>query len=226
MANPTPLAALRLRLALPVGENAVFDGWTEAAVNSSAAQIGIDPAQARHAFPKDPPGMIEAWIAGVDAAMEAHFTTELIAAMKVRDRIRSMIWFRLETTGNAREAVRSALAILAMPQNLPLALRTGWRSADLMWRLAGDTATDYNHYTKRLTLSAVYTSTLLAWLDDDSEGWTDTSAFLDRRLADVMRFEKWKSEWRGNAIRRPSLARFLGRLRYPVHKRLAFAWRY
>ena len=85
-----------------------------------------------------------------------------------------------------------------------------------MWRLAGDTATDYNHYTKRLTLSAVYTSTLLAWLDDDSEGFADTAAFLDRRLDDVMRFEKWKGEWRGNAIRRPSLARFLGRLRYPV----------
>jgi ubiquinone biosynthesis protein COQ9 len=108
------------------------------------------------------------------------------------------------------------LAILAMPQNLPLALRTNWRLADLMWRLAGDTATDFNHYTKRLTLSAVYTSTLLAWLDDDSEGFAETAAFLDRRLGDVMRFEKWKADWRGDTIRRPSLARFLGRLRYPV----------
>jgi ubiquinone biosynthesis protein COQ9 len=148
--------------------------------------------------------------------MAAHFTPEVIAAMKVRDRIRSMIWFRLELMAPAREAVRKALAILAMPQNVPLALRTGWRSADLMWRLAGDTATDYNHYTKRLTLSGVYASTLLAWLDDGSEGFADTAAFLDRRLGDVMRFEKWKAEWRGNAIRRPSLARFLGRLRYPV----------
>ncbi len=216
MADPTPLQALRLRLALPIGENAVFDGWTEAAVNAAAAQLGIDPAQARLAFPKDPAHMIEAWIDGVDAAMVARFTPEVVAAMKVRDRIRSMIWFRLETTVPAREAVRKALAILAMPQNVPLALRTGWRSADLMWRLAGDTATDYNHYTKRLTLSAVYTSTLLAWLDDDSEGFADTAEFLDRRLGDVMRFEKWKAEWRGNALRRPSLARFLGRLRYPV----------
>jgi len=217
MADPTPLEALRLRLALTVGENAVFDGWTEAAVNSSAAQLGIEPAQARLAFPKAPADMVEAWIEGVDAAMTANFTPEVVAAMKIRDRIRSMIWFRLETTGPAREAVRSALAILAMPQNVPLALRTGWRSADLMWRLAGDTATDYNHYTKRMTLSAVYASTLLAWLDDGSEQWSDTAAFLDRRLGDVMRFEKWKAEWRGNAIRRPSLARFLGRLRYPVH---------
>jgi ubiquinone biosynthesis protein COQ9 len=216
MADPTPLQALRLRLALPVGENAVFDGWTQAAVNSSAAQIGIEPAQARLAFPKDAAEMIEAWIDGVDAAMIAEFNPEKIAAMKVRDRIRSMIWFRLQTIGDSREAVRSALAILAMPQNVPIGLRTGWRSADLMWRLAGDTATDYNHYTKRLTLSGVYGSTLLAWIDDKSEGWSDSAAFLDRRLGDVMRFEKWKAEWRGNAIRRPSLARFLGRLRYPV----------
>ena len=73
--------------------------------------------------------------------------------------------------------------------------RIGWRSADLMWRIAGDTATDYNHYTKRLILSGVYGSTLLVWLDDQSEGWMETGAFLDRRLADVMRFEKWKANW-------------------------------
>ena len=216
MADLTPLQALRLRLALPVGENAVFDGWTEAAVNSAARQLGIDPAQARLAFPKVSAHMVEAWIDGIDAALAAHFTPEVVAAMKVRDRIRSMILFRLETTAAAREASRQALAIFAMPQNVPLALRTNWRSSDLMWRLAGDTVTDFNHYTKRLTLSAVYTSTLLAWLDDDSEGFADTAAFLDRRLGDVMRIEKLKSDWRGNAIRRPSLARFLGRLRYPV----------
>ena len=149
--------------------------------------------------------------------MEARCTPEVVAAMEVRDRIRSMILYRIEVTTPAREAVRKALAILGMPQNLALGLRAGWRSADLMWRLAGDTATDYNHYTKRLTLSGVYTTTLLAWLDDDSEGFIETEAFLDRRLGDVMKFEKWKADWRGNAIRRPSLARFLGRLRYPVH---------
>ena len=95
--------------------------------------------------------------------------------------------------GPAREAVRRALAILAMPQNVPLALRIGWRTADLMWRIAGDTSTDFNHYTKRMTLGAVYGSTLLVWLDDQSEGWSDTAAFLDRRIDDVMQFEKFKA---------------------------------
>ena len=216
MAKQTPLEALRRRLALKVGEHAVFDGWTPKAVDSAAVELGIEPAQARLAFPKDPPQMIEAWIVGVDAAMEAHFTPKVIAKLRVSQRIRAMIWFRLETTGPAREAVRSALSTLAMPQNVPLALRIGWRSADTMWRLAGDTATDYNHYSKRLILSGVYTATLLAWLDDQSEAWTETAAFLDRRLGDVGKFEKWKAEWRGNDFRRPSLARFLGRLRYPA----------
>ena len=214
--TPTPLEAIRLKLALAVGENAVFDGWTQKAVDSAAVQLGIDPAQARLAFPKDAPRMVEAWIEGVDAAMEARFTPKKIAEMKVRDRIRALIWYRLEVMAPAREAVRTALSILAMPQNMPLALRIGWRSADLMWRIAGDTATDYNHYTKRLILSGVYGSTLLAWLDDQSEGWMETGAFLDRRLADVMRFEKWKATWLGNDLHRPSLTRFLGRLRYPA----------
>ena len=213
--QPTPLEAVRLRLALPVGENAVFDGWTETAVDSAASQLGIETSVARLAFPKQPAKMVEAWIEGIDAAMEDAFPPERIAAMKIRDRIRSLIWFRLEAAAPAREAVRSALSILAMPQNVPLALRTGWRSADAMWRIAGDTASDFNHYTKRLTLSGVYTATLFAWLDDQSEGWADTAAFLDRRLADVMKFEKLKADWRANAIRRPSLSRFLGRLRYP-----------
>ena len=217
MTEPTPLAAVRARLALPVGENAVFDGWSAKAVETAAGQLGIDPALARLAFPKRQTGMIEAYIAAVDAAMAAHFTPDRIAALKVRERIRELVWFRLQTMGPAREAVRSALAILAMPQNAVKALGLGWNSADLMWRLAGDTATDFNHYSKRLTLSALYAATLLAWLDDDSEGWLETSSFLDRRIGDVMRFEQWKAGWRGSAERRPSFSRFLGRLRYPPH---------
>jgi ubiquinone biosynthesis protein COQ9 len=213
---PTPLEAIRRKLALAVGEHAAFDGWTQKAVDAAADQLGIDRAQARLAFPKRQAEMVDAYIQGVDAAMEAKFTPDMIATMKVRDRIRSLVWFRLETMAPAREAVRTGLSILAMPQNVALGARIAWRSADLMWRITGDTATDYNHYSKRLILSGVYGSTLLAWLDDQSEGWSETGAFLDRRLAGVMRFEKWKAAWRGNDLHRPSLTRFLGRLRYPA----------
>jgi len=211
---PSPLEKLRRQLALAIGENAVFDGWTRAAVDSAAAQLGIDPVQARLAMPKTQAGMIDVYIQEVDRALEAWFTPERVAGMKIREKIRSLIWHRLETMGPAREAVRRGLAILAMPQNLPLALRISWRTADLMWRIAGDTSTDFNHYTKRMTLSAVYGSTLLVWLDDQSEGWNDTAAFLDRRIDDVMRFERFKADWRGSS-EHLSLSRFLGRLRYP-----------
>jgi len=213
--QPSPLEELRRRLALSVGENAVFDGWTRQAVDSAAARLGVDPVQARLAFPKSQPAMIDCYIQEVDRALEASFTAEQLAAMKIRGRIRALVWRRIEIMGEAREAVRRALAILAMPQNIPLAVRISWRSADLMWRLAGDTSTDFNHYTKRMTLGAVYGSTLVAWLDDQSEGWAETAAFLDRRIDNVMSFETWKAQWRGSGDRRLSLSRFLGRLRYP-----------
>jgi ubiquinone biosynthesis protein COQ9 len=206
---------MRRRLALAVGENAVFDGWTGAAVDSAAGQLGIDPVQARLAVPKGQAGLIDLYIQEVDRALQAAFTPKRLASMKVREKIRSLIWQRLEIMGPAREAIRRALAILAMPQNLPLALRMSWRSADLMWRIAGDTSTDFNHYTKRMTLGAVYGSTLLVWLDDRTEDWSETSAFLDRRIDDVMKIEKLKAEWRGSSEGRLSLSRFLGRLRYP-----------
>jgi len=214
MDSVSPFERLRRELALLVGENAVFDGWTRAAVDSAAGQLGIDPVQARLAMPKTQAGMIDVYIQEVDRALEAWFTPQRLKPMKIREKIRALVWHRLEIMGPAREAVRRALAILAMPQNVPLALRAGWRSADLMWRIAGDTSTDFNHYTKRMTLGAVYGSTLLVWLDDRSEGWSETAAFLDRRIDDVMRFEKFKAEWRGSS-EHLSPSRFLGRLRYP-----------
>ena len=215
MESPSPLERLRRELALAVGENAVFDGWSRAAVDSAAKQLGIDPMQARLAMPKTRAGMIDVYIQEVDRALEAYFTPERLAGVKIREKICALVWRRLEVMGPAREAVRRALAILAMPQNVPLALRIGWRTADMMWRIAGDTSTDFNHYTKRMTLGAVYGSTLLVWLDDQSEGWSETAAFLDRRIDDVMKFEKFKADWRGSS-EHFSLSRFLGRLRYPT----------
>jgi ubiquinone biosynthesis protein COQ9 len=213
MDGPSPLEKIRERIALAVGENAVFDGWTAKAVESAAAQQGVEPAQARLAFPKAAPAMIDAYIQAVDREMAKRLPTQKLAKMKIREKIRSLVWARIEIMGPARESVRTALSILSMPQNVPLGMRIGWRTADLMWRAAGDTSTDYNHYTKRMTLGAVYGSTLLAWLDDDSDGWSETSAFLDRRIDNVMQFEKWKAQWRGQE--HFSVSRFLGRLRYP-----------
>jgi ubiquinone biosynthesis protein COQ9 len=214
MDEPSPLELIRRQLALAVGENAVFDGWTPAAVDASAGQVGIDQAQARLAMPKDQVGKVQIYIEAVDRALEEWFTPERLAGLKIREKIRSIVWKRLEIMEPAREAVRRALSILAMPQNVPTSLKTGWHTADVMWRIAGDTSTDYNHYTKRLMLGGVYASTLLVWLDDQSEGFSDTASFLDRRIDDVMKIEKAKAQWQSQE--HFSVSRFLGRLRYPA----------
>lgn len=213
--DKTPLAQVRQSLALAVGENAVFDGWTAAAVATAATANGVDPAVAALAFGDKPATMIAAYLEAIDAALEAAFPPEIVGAMRVSQRIRAILLKRFDLMHPAREAVRSSLAIMARPQNLLATTRLGWASADAMWRIAGDTATDFNHYSKRAILASIVAATALVWIDDDSEGAIETTAFIDRRLAGIARFEKTKAQWTGSAERRPSLARFVGRLRYP-----------
>jgi ubiquinone biosynthesis protein COQ9 len=213
--DPT-LDEMRAALGAEIPTHAVFDGWGDIALAHAAAALGLDPGQARLAFPDGVPGMIAVWYASIDAALAAAFPPERVAAMKVRDRIAGMVLMRFVLVRPHREAVRSALAILARPRNAVLGAKLGWQAADQMWRLAGDTATDLNHYTKRITLSAVYAATLLVWLDDESEGEAETRGFLERRLAGVMRFETFKAKLIPDPERRFSMTRFLGRLRYPA----------
>jgi ubiquinone biosynthesis protein COQ9 len=220
MADPTPaemnLDELRLALAPRIAPNAAFDGWSDEALAMAASEVGVPAPRARLCYPGGAPDMIDAWFDSIDRDMALAFPLERIEAMKIRDRIRGLVMHRLEAIKPHREALRRALAILAQPQNLPLAARLAWRAADRMWRLAGDRATDFNHYTKRAILAGVYGSTSLVFLDDDSEGLAETHAFLNRRIDEVMRFEKAKAQWRVNRERLPSLSRFLGRLRYPA----------
>ncbi len=210
------LDELRPLLAAALPAHAAFDGWNESALAAAAADIGADPDVARLAFPGGALEMIDAWTAQIDAALATRFTADELAAMKVRTRISSLLRARIELAAPHREAARRALAVLALPQNVAAATRMLWRTCDGIWRLAGDTATDFNHYTKRIMLGGVYTATLLYWLDDDSEDEAATWAFLDRRIDNVMQIEKAKAQWRSRADQRPSLARFFGRLRYPV----------
>jgi len=210
------LDELRAELAPRIPAHAAFDGWGEAAIAMAAAELGVPANRARLAFPGGAAQMIDCWFDWIDKAMLLAFPPERIAALKIRARIHDLILFRFETLAPQREALRRALAMLAMPQNALAGARLAWRSADRIWRVAGDTATDFNHYSKRAILIGVYGSATLVFLDDDSGGLADTRAFLDRRIDDVMRFEKIKASWRGTGARMPSLSRFLGRLRYPA----------
>lgn len=216
MLPPDPtLDEIRAHLAPLVARNAAFDGWTEAAVRMAADLAGIDADVAMLAFPGGAVGMVDAWFAHVDAAMLAA-TADRLPTLKVRERIAALVEARLDLLAPDRESLRRALAILAMPQNAPTGLKLGWRAADAMWRAAGDTATDYNHYTKRAILGGVYAATITVFLDDESDGQAETRAVLQRRIDGIMRFEKAKAGWLKRTEHRPSLSRFIGRLRYPA----------
>jgi len=210
------LDEIRDVLAAELPQHAAFDGWTPMALELAADATGIDRAVARLAFTGGAVAMIDAWFAHIDRAMLATLPPETLGAMKIRARITALVEARLDILADDIEAVRRALAVLALPQNLPRAARLNWRAADAMWRAAGDTATDFNHYSKRAILGGVYAATVLAMLDDDSEDHADTRAFLARRIDGIMQFEKFKARFSHSAPERLSLARFLGRLRYPA----------
>jgi ubiquinone biosynthesis protein COQ9 len=213
--DPT-LDEIRVALAPAIAANAGFDGWNDAALALAAQAEGVDIDVARLAFPGGAIDMIDAWFADIDSAMTAALPAERLATMKIREKITALVEARLAVLAPQRESLRRAMAILAMPAHLVHAAKLGWRAADLMWRAAGDTATDYNHCTKRTILAGVYAATATVLVDDDSEGHADTRAFLARRIEGIMRFEKTKAGLLGRATHRPSLSRFIGRLRYPA----------
>jgi ubiquinone biosynthesis protein COQ9 len=212
--DPT-LEEIRAALAPLIAQGAAFDGFGDAALVDAATRVRIDVDVARLAFPGGGRDMVDAWFAFIDAQMAVKWPAETLAAMKIRERITTLVEARIDLLAPNREALRRALALLALPTNIPFAAKLGWRAADLMWQLAGDTATDYNHYSKRAILGSVYGATMAVFLNDESDGHADTRAFLSRRIDQVMRFEGWKHRRAASKIERPSLARFVGRLRYP-----------
>ena len=193
-----------------------FDGWTDRALAKAAEALGLERAYARLVFPGAAAEVLEAAARRADALMLEELEAAGIGEMRIRDRIRSAVMARLLVMDDHREAVERSMAYLALPQNGALALKLLYRTVDAMWVAAGDTATDYNFYTKRAILAGVYSSTLLIWLHDRSEGYADTRAFLDRRIDGVMQFEKVKAEVRKVTDNLPSIAGILGRLRYPA----------
>ena len=199
-----PDAPLRDRLADAMASEAVFDGWTRSALSTAARQIDLPPSEADRLFPGGPVQVLTHISERADLRTVADMEKEGVAGLKMRDRIKGAVRIRLERHAGEREAVRRALALLSLPFNAGLALKLLYKTVDAMWYAAGDTSTDFNFYTKRATLAGVYSSTLLYWLNDRSPGSEATWGFLDRRIDDVMRIEKLKSQvrsWTGGSTR-------------------------
>lgn len=175
-----------------------FDGWSQATLDAAIADVGAEPAQARALFARGGPDLALAYHRRGDRAMLAALAGHDLAALRMRERVVLAVRLRLEAA--EREAVRRAAALLSLPVYAPDGARALWNTADVIWNALGDTSVDGNWYTKRAILSGVYSATVLYWLGDTSPGNEATWAFLDRRIDEVMRFEKAKAEVRKSPV--------------------------
>jgi ubiquinone biosynthesis protein COQ9 len=188
---------IRDQLVLAVLPHAVFEGWSSTALKAAAADLGQDASLPERAFLAGPVAAVEHFVALADRMMVEDLAATDMAALKVPERVFQAVAVRLERWQPHREAIRRALALLALPANALTATRITCTTVDAIWRAAGDTSHDFSWYTKRATLAAVYTATMLYWLDDSSEQSADTLAFLRRRLADVGRVTQMRRKVEG-----------------------------
>jgi ubiquinone biosynthesis protein COQ9 len=185
-------------------------GWSAALVSGAAKAGGLSAGEAQLLFPNGPRDLAALLSRRHDQAARAALAGIDPKALKIRERIARGVEARLDAAQADEAAVRRCAGFLALPTNLPLALRLSWESADHLWRWAGDAATDENHYTKRAILSEILISTLAIRLDAGREA---ASAHLAGRIDGVMAFERWKAGIKPAALAR-DIAQALGRLRY------------
>ncbi len=185
-------------------------GWNSRLVAAAARQAGLSPAEAELTAPGGARDLAALLSASHDRAALAGLGRFDPAKLKVRERIRQGVLERCDATRADGEASRRWAGFLSLPGNIPLALRLVWASADAIWRWAGDTASDENHYTKRVLLAEILVSTLVI---DLTVGRPAAASHLDRRIEGVMAFERFKAKVDPAAFAR-DIAGALGQLRY------------
>ena len=176
-----------------------FDGWSAATLAAATADSGVAPGLVTALFPRGAVDLALAYHYRGDALMRDRFATENHDAMRYSEKVARAVRLRLEAASD-KEAVRRGTTLFALPQHAADGAKAIWGTADAIWKALGDTSTDLNWYTKRATLSAVYASTVLFWLGDDSTDHQATWDFLDRRIENVMQIEKLKSKLRDSPV--------------------------
>ena len=197
-----PILAVKRRLLAAALPHIPFDGWNEAVITQAAADAGVDPYEAKLAFPRGGVDMAMFFHREGDRELKSRLLDAGLPAMRVRERVAFAVKTRLEIAEPHREAVRKGAALFALPLYAADGARAVWETADVIWTALGDPSEDLNWYTKRMILSGVYGSTSLYWLGDETPGREATWAFLDRRIEGVMQFEKMKSAINSNPLGR------------------------
>jgi ubiquinone biosynthesis protein COQ9 len=176
-----------------------FDGWSEPAFRAAMEDAGVSEGLARAACPRGAVDLALAFHDEGDQAMLERFEREDLSNLRYSEKVAALVRFRLEAVED-KELVRRGMTLFSLPQYALDGSKALWGTVDKIWTALGDTSDDINWYTKRATLSGVYGSTVLYWLGDDSDGHERTWAFLDRRIADVMQFEKVKARAQENRL--------------------------
>ena len=194
------MAAIRRAVLAAALPHVAFDGWTDRTLAAAVRDAGVDPALARVAFPRGGVDLALAFHHDSDAALAADLGEADLLGLRFRDKVAYAVMRRLELVAADREAVRRGAALFALPHHAADGARAIWHTADTIWTALGDTSRDFSWYSKRTTLSAVYSSALLYWLGDTSPGASATRDFVGRRIDDVMRFEELKGKVRANPV--------------------------
>ena len=209
--NPDPMLIALLDAA---EVHVPFDGWSQTTFDAAVAEVGMNPAHAKTLCPRGAADLAVAYHLRGDARMVAALDADDLDEMRFRDRVAHAIRVRL---GDAdKEIVRRGSALFALPHMAADGAKLIWGTADAVWTALGDTSKDVNWYTKRATLSAVYGSVVLFWLGDDGTGLDD---FIDRRIDNVMQFEKVKAQVNENPLLKPltgPLARMASMIKAPA----------
>lgn len=195
-----------------------FDGWTQKALHRGVKDTGHHSTEALRLFPEGLKSLAEHLSNYADRMMLEALEQKNLDEMRVRDRIAFAVRCRLEILQPHREAMRRIAAYLALPANVPLAAKLTYQTVNAMWYAAGDTATDFNFYTKRALLSGVYTSTAMYWLNDTSNDCSATWAFLERRISDVMKVPGYISRAKDTIKRLPSPLNLVRAFRDPLNR--------
>jgi len=207
---------LQARLLTAALAHVPFDGWSDVTLRAAAAETGLAEGIARAIFPRGGVDLALAYHAAGDEAMVEALAATDLAALRFRDRIATAIMLRLDCAD--RELVRRGTALFALPRHSAEGARAIWRTVDRIWTALGDESRDANWYSKRATLSAVYGATVLYWLGDTSPEGQATRDFLDRRIEQVMGFERLKARFRDSALGKAFMAgpgRVLSAVRAP-----------
>jgi ubiquinone biosynthesis protein COQ9 len=189
--------------------HAAEDGFSERTLTRAATDAGVGAEMMLHLFPDGPASLVACYSEQTDAEMEKRLAARKLADMKIRERIAAAVLTRLAILKPHKDAARRAAAFLMMPANAALAITLVYRTVDAMWRAVGDTSTDFNFYTKRAILAGVYSTTLMRWFTDSTDDESETHAFLDARIANVMQFEKVKAEVRERTKEWPFVGDFI-----------------